>query len=161
MRTRTLIALSGACLALLTACKSAPESPEPPTGYFATYIEADGTKKFQYTIDFPERRGGRPNQPPPNMGGRVPGSSGQSVSGGVSVGTRQRPPGGAAGGYELFQQINTRLENALESALQKTRFCRDGHQETERVVEPQMVYIRGECKEKASDDDRKNFPNDA
>ena len=79
---------AGLLITLLSACASEPERPDPPTGYLATHIEEDGTKKFQYTIDVPDPRERRGNG---------------------------------------------------------------------RVVQPDMVYIRGECEEKATDDDIERY----
>ena len=161
MKTKQILLLSAFFPLLLSACASEPERPPPPEGYFATYIEDDGTKKFQYTIDTPEqKKSGKGNGRPGNMTGHMAGSSSRGVSGGVSAGSggggRQAPSGG---GYERFQQMNSRLENMLEQELKKSGFCHDGHRETQRVVEPPTVYIRGECEEAATDSDRSNFPN--
>ena len=163
MKTKHILLLAAGLPLLLSACASEPERPPPPEGYFATHIEEDGTKKFQYTIDFPDqKKSGKRNSRPGNMMGHMTGSSSRGVTGGVSAGTggggRQAPSGGA---YERFQQINDRLENMLEQELKKSGFCHDGHRETQRVVEPPTVYIRGECEETATDRDRDNFPNNS
>lgn len=146
-------------LVLLAGCASEPERPEPPEGYFATYIEPDGSKKFQYTMELPERSSGRSGGRPGKMGGHVSGSSGRGMSGGVTAGSGRRPPSGSSGGNERFEQINARLENSLETELARSGFCHSGHRETERVTKPPTIYIRGECSEKANDEDRKRFPN--
>jgi hypothetical protein len=147
-------------LVTLGACASEPERHDPPEGYFATYIDEDGTKKFQYTMEFSGagRAGG--NRPPGNVRGHASGSSGRGVSGGVSTSTGGRSPRGSSGsGYEQFQSLNKQLENRLELELKDSGFCHTGHRETERLVEPANIFIRGECKEKASGADRNNFPN--
>jgi len=164
MRSPILLILPGSLLFFLAACSTKSDRPEPPDGYFTTYIEPDGTKKFQYTIDYPEggnsaSRRGRPG----NTKGHVYGSSSRGVAGGVTAGTGgrgQRPQSGSGYSYQQFQQINSRLENVLELELNKSDFCHQGYRETERVAEPPMVYIRGECKETATDQDREQFPND-
>lgn len=144
---------------LLTACASEQERSEPPEGYFATHIEADGTKKFQYTVDMPEPRGGRGNGRPGNTAGHVSGGSNRGVSGGVTAGSSRSTSSGSGGGYERYKQINEQLEDRLERELKNSAFCHSGHRETERIVEPQTVFIRGECTEKASEDDREKYPN--
>lgn len=164
MNHRIFLVLAGSLFLFLTACSTKPERPEPPDGYFSTYIEQDGVKKFQYTIDYPEggqsaNRKGRPG----NTRGHVYGSSSRGVAGGVTAGTGgrgQRASSGRGYSYEQFQQINSRLENVLERELNKSNFCHQGYRETERVAEPPMVYIRGECNEAASEEDRERFPND-
>lgn len=150
MKTRTLLALSGCTLLALAACSSEPGRPDPPEGYFATHIEADGTRKFQYTVVPPDQ--GRPRAGsgrPGNTAGHVSGSSSRGVAGGVTAGTggggRQTSSSGASA-YDRFQQINRQLEDMLEQELKNSGFCQQGYRETERVVEPATIYIRGECK---------------
>ena len=121
MKIQTLLLLPACVLLCLTSCSTQSGRPESAEGFFATHIDDDGIKKFQYTVDSPDR------------------------------GLRS---------YEQFQQISKGLENTLEQELNKSDFCREGYRETERVVEPPMVYIRGECKETAIADDRERFPND-
>lgn len=154
MKIRTLMALSGCTLLALAACSSKPERPDPPEGYFATHIEADGTRKFQYSLDPPEQGKSRSgNGRPGNTAGHVSGSSSRGVSGGVTAGTggggRQASRSGASG-YDRFQQINRQLENMLEQELKNSGFCQHGYRETERVVEPTTIYIRGECNKTTS-----------
>ena len=147
MNIQTFAALRLA-LPLVAACSTGPERPEPPEGFFATHIDEDGTRKFQYTIDMADGSSQRGNGRPGNMAGHVAGSSSRGVAGGVSAGSGSRggkPPQGSSGGYQRFQQINEELERQLERELAKSGFCEKGHRETERVIEPNMVYIRGEC----------------
>ncbi len=145
MKSSGFLALSGCTLFFLAACSSEPGRPDPPEGYFATHIEADGTRKFQYAIDPPAQAGPRR---PGNTAGHVSGSSSRGVSSGVTMSTgaggRQAPSGGA-NAYERFQQFNRQLEDMLEQELKNSGFCPQGYRETERVVEPTTIYIRGEC----------------
>lgn len=148
---------------ILAACSTKPDRPEPPEGHFVTHIEVDGLKKFQYSIEVPERgtstkRLGRPG----NLSGQASGSSRGGVVGGVTAGTRSGgtpPPPSAYNSYEQFRQLNARLDHMLEFELNKSSFCREGYRETERVTEFQVVFVRGECTETASDNDREQFPN--
>ena len=154
MKFKTLAALI-LTLPLVAACSTEPERPKPPEGFFATHIDEDGTRKFQYTIDLPDASSRGGNGRPGNMAGHVAGSSSRGVAGGVSAGSGGRggkPPQGSSGGYQRFQQINEELERQLEQELAKSGFCEQGHRETERVVEPTMVYIRGECTDIADSD---------
>ncbi len=144
---------------LLASCASEPERPDPPKGYLATYIEEDGTKKFQYTIDVPEAKERRGNGRPGNMKGHASGSSSRGVSGGVTAGTGRGHSRGTGSGNNRLAQINGQLEKQLERELKSRGFCHGGHRETARVVEPETVYIRGECEDKATDDDRARYPN--
>lgn len=142
---RSAALLTLVLIPLLAACAGKPDRPEAPDGYFATHVEEDGTRNFQYTLDVAEsdqRLGGRPG----NVRGHASGSSSRGVSGGISAGTgsgKQRP---ASGGYEAYQRINKLLDLRLEEELEKSGFCPNGHREIERVVEPGLVFIRGECK---------------
>lgn len=150
MKIQTLLALSGCALLLLASCSSEPARPDPPDGYFATHVEADGTRKFQYTVTPPDQGRSRAGSGRPgNTAGHVSGSSSRGVSGGVTAGTggggRQAASSGASA-YDRFQQINRQLEDMLEQELKNSGFCQQGYRETERVVEPTTIYIRGECK---------------
>ena len=148
---------AGLLIALLSACASEPERPDPPTGYLATHIEEDGTKKFQYTIDVPDPRERRGNGRPGNLKGHAQGNSSRGVAGGVTAGTGRGASRGAGKGNVQIAQINSHLEKQLERELKNSGFCHSGHHETGRVVQPEMVYIRGECEEKATDDDIERY----
>lgn len=142
--------------ALLFGCASEPEKRKEPEGYFATFIEKDGTKKFQYTLDIPDQS--RPRRSHQSGGGHVSGSSSRGVSGGVSASTSM----GGGSRYmtrEQWDHLNDQLARMLDRELNKSAYCHQGHKETERLVEPPTVYIRGECKEKASESDHMEFPN--
>ncbi len=155
MKTLLLKLLLSVLLFPIAACSTQKEKREPPDGYFATHIDEDGTRMFQYSLEMPESRsgGGRPG----NTRGHVSGGSSRGVSGGVTAGSRGGRSGksysGASGGAGRFEKINSLLENRLEMELVKSDFCEAGHKETERVVDPPDVFIRGECKDVASDQD--------
>lgn len=149
MKTSTMI-IPACLLAALAACSSEPERPEQPRGYFATHVAEDGTRQFQYTLDVSESSNRRGNQRPGNLQGHASGGSSRGVSGGVTAGSSGgRPPRGSGGGREMFEQINRQLETHLERELKDSNFCPTGYRETERVVEPGTVYIRGECTKNA------------
>lgn len=142
--------------ALLFGCASEPEERKEPEGYFATFIEEDDTKKFQYTLDIPDQS--RPRRIHQSGGGHVSGSSSRGVSGGLSASTSM----GGGSRYmtrEQWDHLNDQLARMLDRELNKSAYCHQGHKETERLVEPPTVYIRGECKEKASESDHMEFPN--
>lgn len=155
MKTLLLNLLMSVLLVSVAACSNQPEKREPPDGYFATHIDEDGTRKFQYTLDMPEPRSG--GSRPGNTRGHVAGSSSRGVSGGVTAGSRGGAGGksrsGSSGGAARFEKMNSLLENRLERELAKSGFCDAGHRETERVVDPPDVFIRGECRDTASEQD--------
>ena len=148
---------AGLLIALLSACASEPERPDPPTGYLATHIEEDGTKKFQYTIDVPETKKRRGSGRPGNLKGHAYGNSSRGVAGGVTAGTGKRGSRGIGGGNTRLAQINGQLEKQMERELKNSGFCDAGHRETARVVEPDTVYIRGECLENAADGEEESI----
>lgn len=147
----------GLVTVLLSTCASEPQRPEPPVGYLATHIEEDGTKKFQYTIDVPEAKERRGNGRPGNLKGHAYGNSSRGVAGGVTAGTGRSGSRAAGSGNARLAQINGQLEKQLERELKNSGFCDAGHRETARVVQPDMVYIRGECEDKATDEDRVRY----
>ncbi|MDH3902195.1 MAG: hypothetical protein OES90_03130, partial [Xanthomonadales bacterium] len=52
------------------------------------------------------------------------------------------------------------LNDAVEAELKKTGYCRDGFMELDRMMEPGQTFIKGECVEAASVNDREKFPNE-
>jgi len=153
MKTLLFNILVSVLLVSVAACSNQPEKREPPDGYFATHIDEDGTRKFQYTLDIPEPRSG--GSRPGNTRGHVAGNSSRGVSGGVTAGTRSGAGGksrsGSSGGASRLEKINSLLENSLERELAKSGFCEAGHRETERVINPPDAFIRGECRDAASE----------
>lgn len=142
----------------IAGCASEPGKRPEPEGYFVTFIEEDGSKKFQYTLDIQDSPARRSLRSPGGTGGHVSGSSSHGVSGGVSA------SGSIGGGSrymtrEQWDQLNNRLQSMMERELKNSAYCGQGHTETERIVEPPTVFIRGECKERASESDRVDFPN--
>ena len=143
-------------------CLGSQETPEPED-YFATHIELDGTKKFQYTLQMEMPDGGAEARPG-NAAGHVSGNSSRGVAGGVTLGNapnRRRPARGAGrqSQYAMRDMVNTRLESGLEHELQSTGFCNMGYKEKERVNTPPTYLIRGECNEAATGEDLVRFPN--
>lgn len=155
MKTLLLNVLLPVLLVPVVGCSTQPEKSESPDGYFATHIDEDGTREFQYTLDMSEplSGGGRPG----NTRGHMVGSSGRGVSGGMTAGTRLGAGGksrsGSSGGADRFEKINSLLENSLEMELAKSGFCDGGYRETERVVDPSNAFIRGECSGTALEQD--------
>lgn len=144
---------------IISACASEPGKQAEPEGYFATFIDGDNVKKFQYTLDIPDQPRSRRSQSQSGAGGHLSGSSSQRVSGGISASTSMGGGGSRYMTREQWDQLNSRLANMLERELKNSGYCHEGHKETERLVEPPTVYIRGECKERASEADHIEFPN--
>lgn len=147
---------AGLSIAMI-AC-GARQTESEPSGYFATFIDEGGAKKFQYTLDSPFAR--PRNTSPASTAGQVGGSSSRGLSTGMSVSTASRP-----GSYShnqarnLLDSINQDLDTQLEKSLRETGYCRSGYQEKERVIEQEIIFVRGQCEEPASAEDRIQFPN--
>lgn len=160
MTRYSLIFVTACLFSALIGCASEPDRPEP-VGYFVTHILEDGSKSFQYTLEVGSTGGKSKNGRPGNTSGHLHGSSNRGVSGGVTAGSSRKSSAGGSrqGGYEQFQKINARLEHKLEMELKNSGFCHEGYRELERVVKAPDFFIRGQCKEAASEDDRQRFPN--
>ena len=139
---------------------SSNQKNEIPQGYLATNIFDDGSKQFVYTVELPESTGqgkrGKGNGRPGNVAGQVRGSSSRGVSGGVTAGTGGK--GGRSG--RGLKGKAALLNDAVEAELKKSGYCRDGFMELERMMEPGQTFIKGECVEAASVNDREEFPNE-
>lgn len=147
-------------LVCVCSCSSNPKN-ETPQGYLATQITDDGSKQFVYTVDLPETvkqgKRGKGNSRPGNVAGHVQGSSNRGLSAGMTAGTgggsKSRKGGRGQQGKAVL------LNDALEAELKKTGYCRQGFMELDRMMEPAQTFIKGECIETASVNDREEFPN--
>ena len=148
-------------LIFLLGCSSRQKN-ETPQGYLATHIFDDGSKQFVYTVELPELNGqgkrGKGNGRPGNLAGQVRGSSNRGLSGGVTAGTGGGSKGGRSGRGQ--QGRAALLNEAVDAELKTTGYCRDGFMELERMMEPAQTFLKGECVEAASVNDREEFPND-
>jgi hypothetical protein len=66
-------------------------------------------------------------------------------------------PSRKAGGksrVDTHQRITDKLENMLEQELKTTGYCREGYRELERMIGDSAVFIRGECNETVTSEDR-------
>ena len=117
---------------------------------------------FVYTVDIPDSGGrgnrGQGNGRPGNVSGNVHGSSNRGLSAGVTAGTGNSRGRGNRGGRGP-QGKDSVLVSSLEAELKKTGYCRKGYMELDRMTDPSQTYIKGECVEAASQNDRKEFPN--
>ena len=148
-------------LICVVGCSSSQKT-EMPQGYLATNIFDDGSKQFVYTVELPESTGqgkrGKGNGRPGNVAGQVRGSSNRGISGGVTAGTGGGSKGGRGGRGQ--QGRAGLLNDAVEAELKKSGYCRDGFMELDRMMEPGQTFIKGECVEAASTNDRDEFPNE-
>ena len=149
----------------LFAC--ATQEPKPPktTDSIITLIQVDGSKQFSYTLimELPER-GERPRGGP---GGR--GSGGGKGGPGGPDGKRPNGPGDFDHGDDHRDDYDSRddgplkhlTEEGLLAKLEDTGYCRNGYHQLETQSRRGAMNIAGECYDKATDEDRKKFPNPA
>lgn len=142
--------LTIALVVAVSACSSRePKRPEW-VEYFATHIEEDGTKQFSLALEPQGRGGGGPR------GGRGRGSGPGGGNG--------RGPGGGAGGVpdrsDMQQRMEQMLEAKLDAHLRQSGFCQGDYTVVDQSFIQGLMTVRGECNEKASEQDREQFPND-
>lgn len=121
-----------ALLIALTSC-SGPELREGST-HFHTRITDTGLKHFQVSIIMP------PDQPSMR---RDPYDNTYS---------RHSPE------EKLARRAEKLLKEVAEIKIQETQYCREGYWFLGNNYYGRKVYIRGECNETATEDDRKAFP---
>lgn len=142
--------LAAVCISLLIAFAGCSSTPDPgrqaPKTSFATNITPEGVKQFTFSIER-EATGG---------GGR-----GRMGGGG---GMRGRLRGGGQGRIDqasVRERIRARVRDQLETKLQETTYCREGHEELDSSFERGVARIVGQCVDAATADDRTRFPNNA
>ncbi|MBB6521711.1 hypothetical protein [Pseudoteredinibacter isoporae] len=151
-RFRTLKLASAFLMVLfLVACSSQPKGPEV-TERLVTHISEDGSKRFQYVMTMQRKKGaGRGGF---KGGGKGMGGKGMANRGGQSGGKNRT---------DMIAQMQEKMKargiEAMEAKLDETEFCRDGYMVLSEQFTMARLKINGECKESATEDDKKNFPN--
>lgn len=145
-------------ISILALAGCAHQQPQPPKTqeYFSTLIKPDGTKQFSYTLtmEMPEQDSdGRPHGGRGGHGGHGDGPSGDHKGGGHKNGDH-RPKDDL-----IDDQFAHAFDDALNSKLNTTGFCRTGFHQLGSQSRRGAILIKGECNETASDADRENFPN--
>ncbi|GJM09939.1 MAG: hypothetical protein DHS20C11_22150 [Lysobacteraceae bacterium] len=138
------------------SCASACSSKEPKrpefVEYFATHIGEDGTKQFSLALE-PQGRGGGGPRGGRGRGNGPPGGGSGRGSGGPNRGAPDRA--------EMQQRMEQMLTARLDAQLQQTGFCEVGYTVLDQTTVVQgLMTVRGECNDKATDQDREQFPND-
>lgn len=123
----------------LCACTS-PASKETIPETFSTKITSDGTKLFFYQLlikkDNPDKE----------------------IWKEVAINQQQRRPSSRKA-LKAFSQAQKQLYSQLELYLDNSKYCRDGYVEIEDQFALGLAAITGECKETATAEDKKSFPN--
>jgi len=145
-----------AIVLLSAGCSNTRKKPEP-IEVFDTQISDDGTKVFVYRLEMPKKsetlnKGSRGNG---KRGGRGDGTKGGRGSGRSS--DREKP---MARSEQSNNKMDSKLEGGLEKILTDNTYCRDGYYELDRHRTLSDISIRGECRDEATEEDRRKFPND-
>ncbi|MGB9429395.1 MAG: hypothetical protein WCC11_05885 [Gammaproteobacteria bacterium] len=123
--------------ATISACGNAPSKPQPAIT-FVTHIADDGSKLFVFSLQSPQT-----------------GGSGRHGRGGMARGGR----GGMNDGNQGASQMQQNFDGLLQAKLMDTGFCRDGFVQQDRTTESGFISVRGQCRDKATPEDRARFKN--
>jgi hypothetical protein len=139
---------------LLGGCASDPgERPELKT-YFVTDIDQQGSKRFNYSVVASRaQKDGKKGKDGRGMGR----SKGQGGRGGQ--GQKRGEGRKSANQGDVTAKLKTQVTENLELRLADNRYCREGYIELDSYFSRVRSYIRGECKEAATDEDRQAFAN--
>jgi len=144
---------------LLVSSCSSNSSKRPETAEsFVTHIMNDGTKKFNYTITHQVSKNNKKRQ---NKGGKL-GNRAGGRSGRVGGQGRGSDFGGSReriNPSEQRYQLKQGFLKRLEKMLFEKQYCNEGYSELDSFYDRQMSQYKGQCQEKASEEDLVNFPN--
>lgn len=140
IKTQKIIQCIGLALilaGLLTGCNSVERSRADMTESLEIEIRPNASKLFVYRMADPA--GARAHQARmQNLRARHRGER---------AGPKDR------GGVRTYQLLQTNAQRALVS----TGFCREGYLELDRRISANVLWLRGECRESATDEDRERF----
>jgi hypothetical protein len=126
---------------VLVACASNQTKKPEIEEIFVCDIKPNGIKLFSYTVTV--------NRPSGSRSG-----TGRGKRGGE--GSKQ---GGGATGRPDRESMMKGIKEKLDASLATTGYCREGYIVLGRRIDRDRSFIRGECKEGATADDREKFPN--
>jgi len=127
---------------ILAACASSQMKQSEIEEMFVTDIKPNGIKLFNYSVTMSRSDGSH----------RVSGRGKSGGEGGVSG-------GGPAGWYGRESGMKEKMHEKLNARLTETGYCREGYIVLGSSIGGGRSFIRGECKEGATEDDRKKFAN--
>jgi len=151
----------------LFACASQEPKPPKTTDAFTTLIQADGSKQFSYTLimEMPEHGGGghssragqgMEGKGPGGHGGPPPGGGGKKGQGKHGAGKHGPRPDDEGKGTDGLTHLT---EEGLLAKLEDSGYCRNSYRTLNTDVKHGAMNIQGECYDKATDAERKQFPN--
>ncbi|MEN8133609.1 MAG: hypothetical protein ABFS45_26285 [Pseudomonadota bacterium] len=126
---------------VLVACASNQAKQPEIEEIFVTDIKSNGIKLFNYTVTVSRPSGSR-------------GGTGRGKRGGES-GKQERGSAGRPDRESMMKGIKEKLD----ARLSETGYCREGYIVLGRSIGRGRSFIRGECKEGATEDDRTKFSN--
>lgn len=133
---------------LISACSQSPKRPKFSEN-FVTYIEADGIKKFSYTLIV-----NKPSGVKSKGSGRHSGNGSGKGRGNRSSGEQHSGKNGKGSGPS-----KQNFQKRMQLALSESAFCREGHVELDSFADREMSQFKGQCNDKATYADKKKFPN--
>jgi hypothetical protein len=125
---------------ILVACASNQSQKPEIEELFVTDIKPNGIKLFSYTVTVSRSSGSRSETGREKRGGE---------------GGKQ---GGGSAGRPDRESMIKGIKEKLDARLAETGYCREGYIVLGRRLDRGRSFIRGECKEGATEDDRKEFP---
>jgi hypothetical protein len=126
---------------ILVACASNQTKQSEVEEIFVTDIKSNGIKLFNYTVTVSRSSGSHSG-------------TGRGKRGGE--GGKQ---GGGSAGRPDRESMMKGIEEKLDARLAETGYCREGYVVLGRRIDRGRSFIRGECKEGATADDREKFTN--
>ena len=133
---------------LMLACASNQKRQPEFKEIFVTDIKENGLKLFSYSVTM-----GSPQKETKGKG------RGHKGEGGMGGGMRGRKSDGGPDHESMTNQSKAKINEKLDSKLAETGYCREGYIVLNSYLGKGKYQIRGECKDGATDSDRKKFAN--
>ena len=145
-------------LVLLLALHGCSSRGKPQmTDFFHTEIREDGSKMFTFTVVVTQNRSkvNKQESQPHNQASRERGSGGKKGSGNKRGDKTNKVADN--GRRDDSVQMAELFEELFQKRMEKTRYCRESYIELEKGFSGAIFKLRGECRESATDEDRKHF----
>ena len=134
---------------LMLACASNQKKQPEIKEIFVTDIKENGLKLFSYSVTM--------SSPQKEMSVKGGGRKGNGGMGGGMRGTRKGA--GRSDSESMTNRSMEKINEKLDSKLAETGYCREGYIVLNSYGGKGKSQIRGECKDGATDSDRKKFAN--
>lgn len=159
MQTLLKTVLASASICLIASCAGRQFKGPDIEERFTTNILDDGTKQFNYEMSFSPPNNNRMGRGMgrPGGGGMGRPSSGMGRPGGMGGRGMMGDP--AAMKAKMEHKIKTKLTTMLNAKIEETGYCREGFLTIDETILTGEAFVRGECKDTATEDDHNKFPN--